>query len=67
MPLPLIDVGEGFSATVHCQQRERKEPHFSRGLEEARPTDYNTSAIIHHRVDSPRMISLLQQIVSLSL
>ena len=30
-PIPLTDVGEGFSVVVHCRQREPKETHFSRG------------------------------------
>lgn len=57
MPLPLTDVGEGFSAVVHCRYWELKETQFSRFCEAARPKDYNTSTIIHHQGASPRMRS----------
>jgi len=60
MPLPLKDVGEGFSTAVHCRQREPKEPHFSSGHEVDGPKDYITLATIHHRVASRRMRSSRQ-------
>lgn len=67
MPLPLINVGEGFSAIVHCRPWEAKEPHFSRGHEVAGPTGYNTSTFVHHQVTSPRTRCPCQPIVSRSL
>jgi len=58
MPLPLRNVGEGFSTKINCQQWEPNEPHFSRVHEVVWPTNYSTSTAIHLRVASPRTISL---------
>ena len=58
MPLPLKDVGEGFSILVYCQQWKPKEPHLNKVHEVAGPTDQSTPAVIHHQVASPRMRSL---------
>ena len=65
--LPLLDVGKGFPAIVHCQQWEPKEPHFSRGSEAFGLDDHNTPTTVHHRVASPRTGSLRQPTVSPSL
>ena len=56
-PLPLRDVSKGFLATIHCWQREPKEPHSNRGCEVARLTDHSTSTTVDHRVASPRTVS----------
>ena len=65
--LPLLDVGKGLPATVHCRQQETKEPHFSRGCEVARLTNHSASTTVHHRVVSPRTRSSREPTVSPSI
>ena len=64
---PLTNVGEWFTAAIHCWQWEPKEPHFSRGREMVGPTNYSTPTTVQYRVASPTTRSSSSPVVPPSL